>query len=382
METNFNINAIILVSFVAITCISISILFIKRKSIRLKLLESEALSGGPETQLALAVMLFTGDKIDKDEDKANHYVELAAQNGGADMQYSIARMFFVGENLPKDKSKAMCFLQMSADNGNMYAQYNLGSILYSDKGEHNREQAVRYIKMAADNGEAQAQFLYGGELLRIAGANPDKNTIKEAFEWIEKSAEGGYMQAQTVIGSMLYFGKNIKQDKERAIHFLKLAAEQNDAQSQFLYGAEMLKSAGVNTSKETVSEAVSWIEKSANGGYIQAMMTLAEFYAAGNVYPRDQEKSLYWFTQAAEHGDPTAQATVAGFYLLSVGEDKILSYAWYMTAAKGGNEYAKEAAEKVFSELSESERDDAQRKAEEFTKLYAANKASTVSNII
>ena len=51
--------------------------------------------------------------------------------------------------------------------------------------------------------------------------------------------------------------------------------------------------------------------------------------------------------------------------------DRTIGYAWYKVAAHNGSEYAVEASEKLFDELSEESKAEAVRKADEYISKYA-----------
>ncbi len=97
-------------------------------------------------------------------------------------------------------------------------------------------------------------------------------------------------------------------------------------------------------------------------------------YAEGKILQKDAKKSQHYFLKAAEMGDIQSQLTVAGIYHFSIGMDRTIGYAWYKVAAHNGSEYAVEASEKLFDELSEESKAEAVRKADEYISKYADRK--------
>ena len=92
------------------------------------------------------------------------------------------------------------------------------------------------------------------------------------------------------------------------------------------------------------------------------------------ILQKDAKKSQYYFLKAAEMGDIQSQLTVAGIYHFSIGMDRTIGYAWYKVAEHNGSEYAVEASEKLFDELSEESKAEAVRKADEYISKYADRK--------
>lgn len=191
---------------------------------------------------------------------------------------------------------------------------------------------------------------------------------------LEEEAAKGNPDIQLALGLMFLSGAHVEKDKEKGKIYIRKAADAGNAQAQFLYSGIILSESEPHT-PEQLAEAAMWIEKSANGGFLRAMTTLANMYADGKVIKRDTEKSFYWFDAAAKKGDVTAQVTAAGIYHLSMDKDRKTAYAWYMTAAASGNEYAKEQGEKLFKEFNSDEQRDAEKIADKYIALYAKNAA-------
>ncbi len=89
----------------------------------------------------------------------------------------------------------------------------------------------------------------------------------------------------------------------------------NHAASQFYIGLAYYQGDGV-PDKDYGQAAISW-RKAALQGNAEAQNNLARAYERGHGLPRDDEKAAYWFSRAAEHGDPTAQFNLAVMYELA-----------------------------------------------------------------
>lgn len=203
------------------------------------------------------------------------------------------------------------------------------------------------------------------------------NRKKIKIKLLEEEAEKGNSDTLLALGLMFYSGIKVDEDKERGIKYIKEAAESGNAQAQYLYSGIILGSADENKlTKEQLQEAALWIEKAAEGGFLAAVTTIANMYAAGKIVPQNAKKAHYYFLQAAEKKDLESQITVAGYNHFSMDGSKVQAYAWYKAAQSNGSDYAKETAEKLYNELS----DDDKIKAEELANEYIIKYGTTLLN--
>lgn len=192
---------------------------------------------------------------------------------------------------------------------------------------------------------------------------------------LEEEAAKGNPETQLALGLMFYSGVQVPVNKEKGCEYIKKAAENGNAQAQYLYSGIVLGAdSGKAPTKEQLLEAAAWIKKAADGGFLTAVTTLANMYAEGKVLNKDGKKAQYYFLKAAEMGDIQSQLTVAGIYHFSIGMDRTTGYAWYKVAEHNGNEYAAEASAKLYEELSEDDKLEALKKADEYISKYAGNK--------
>ncbi len=198
-----------------------------------------------------------------------------------------------------------------------------------------------------------------------------KNRKSLKIKILEDEALRGDSKVKLTLGLMFYYGIKVDKNKEKGIEYIKMAAEEDDPKAQYIYSGIILEAdSGKEPSLQQLQEAAVWIQKSADSGYLKAVITLASMYAEGKILKKDPKKAQYYFTEAAKQGDTQSQVTVAGIYHFSVGTDKTTAYAWYKVAEENGSEYAKETAEKLLLELSDSEKEQAYKKADEYMMQY------------
>lgn len=200
------------------------------------------------------------------------------------------------------------------------------------------------------------------------------NRKKIKIKLIQEKADKGVVEAQTALGVMYLSGVEVEKDRKRGKYYIEQAAKNGSASAQYMYGGLILEDGEKN--KENFLESLSWIEKSAENGYLKAITTLATIYSEGKLCNKDYEKSLYYFEMAARKGDVSSQVTVAGIYDFSLNGDKIKAYSWYKTASFLGSEYAEECASKIYAGFSEEHKRQADNLSGEYIKNYGIkNKA-------
>lgn len=104
-------------------------------------------------------------------------------------------------------------------------------------------------------------------------------------------------------------------------------------------GVRYLLGRGVEQNNE---KAFYYFSKAANDGDPFAQNEVAYMYAAGKGTQRDNGKAFYWYKEAADHGLASAQYNVGLFYLhgLGVTADKTKAMAWFAKSSAHGFEPA------------------------------------------
>ena len=169
--------------------------------------------------------------------------------------------------------------------------------LFASVGDGYKKKAAQLYKEAALLGHPMGQFKYAESL---SGGKPSAETMKEAMQWYQKSADQHCVQALFKLGLIYFEGIGQKADKPLA--------------AQYFFEAARL-------------------------GYPRAQYNLATMFAEGNGLNKDLYAAFYWFMQAAQRQDPAAQRRVAVCYAEGTGVDKNLVKAqeWLMKAAQNGD---------------------------------------------
>ena len=122
--------------------------------------------------------------------------------------------------------------------------------------------------------------------------------------------------------------------------WVKRSAEQGDPRWQEALGLKYLLGNGVQRS---TAEALKWLHRSADQGFLPAIDDLGEFYWLGsNGVPQDNATGIKYLRKAADRGVALAQYRMGNAY--GVGRGVSQSYtnaaAWYFKAARQGHAVA------------------------------------------
>lgn len=175
----------------------------------------------------------------------------------------------------------------------------------------------------ARDGDADAQYEVGIMYLKGQGINADRD---KAIEWLKAAAENDNDQAASKLLRM--------QDNVQAFLEIQKKARQGNAVAQYETGRMLLSGKGVEIDAQ---QAADWLEKAANQGHKKAAMRLGIIYYKGDAVPPDPQQAVELFTRAA------ASEVLAQYYLgeayangRGVERDYAAAINWYRKADNNG----------------------------------------------
>jgi TPR repeat protein len=214
----------------------------------------------------------------------------------------------------------------------------------------------------------QLAFVYGaGRVVPRDMAASDR--------WMRKSAEQGYVPAETAMGEH-YFGKHTAgpvpngADAER---WLRLAATQGGAEAQLWLGLGYDRGYFGDIDYQ---ESLKWLRKSANQGLPDAQYALARMYEDGHGVPKSDEGAAYWYRRAADHFSDVSgvfQAEVELAYMYRDGRlkrDDVEAYMWFAIVGAEVNPPTDDDVKEVSKSMSEAQIAEAQQKADVWITLH------------
>ena len=320
-----------------------------------------------------------------------------ADQDNANEQQMCGDSYFFGCSENKDYAKAVNLYRKAAERGNAAAQFMLGQCYHRGLGiGADYEQAVKYYTESAKQGNANAQFMLGqcdlyifscdvdadmrhiqrwGSELREQGDESYNNAHHKWFNSIigfDLKREWNYdvkiTKPQFIISSISYgdypvnFGVIV--DREQAVKWCSEAAEQGDADAQFILGHCYFFGCGVivnceqsaegykfrflwclmNDSTKDYAEAVKWYRNSAEQGNANAQFMLSQCYFFGLGVDKDYAKAVEWLHKSsALHSaammalDHYADLGKRYFYGLGVDKDYEMAADWYHKSALLGD---------------------------------------------
>lgn len=182
-----------------------------------------------------------------------------------------------------------------------------------------------------------AQYNQARDLIRQPGAAHDPES---ALALMEKSANQGYVKAQSFLGQMYLSAVGIPApDVEKALYWYQKASENGGQREQMDY-AMLLATFG--KTREAKKEGIERLEALADAKYPPAQFMLSSYYANGTEREKNTAKALSLLTEAATAGEPMAQYMLGFCYLegKNVRKDRNTAIMWFRQSAKNGNHLA------------------------------------------
>ena len=217
-------------------------------------------------------------------------------------------------------------LRIEAEKGNAEAQYILGTYLFSgEKIKEDRSAAVKLFEKSAEQGYVKAQRKLG---MCLCGGYGIKKNIAEGLKWLSKAEKQGDAIAAFSLGGRYFYGDGVEKNVDLAAMYFRKAAEMGDADAQKALGLCYEDGIGVDAD---IKQALKWYKAAAQQGYEKAIekldsmqgeyasiidsipsaediVKMGDSYLTGeNGMPKDENKALACFMEAAEQGDEIAQ---------------------------------------------------------------------------
>jgi uncharacterized protein len=200
-----------------------------------------------------------------------------------------------------------------------------------------------------------------------------EQSYTKALQLYLQAAEAGDAEAQYISGGMYLKGLGTNKDLHKAFKLLHEAAKsgKSTAESEQVLGQAFLLGSVV---PKNFQKAVQWYSQAAENGNKDAQNELGFMYFVGNGVEQDLEKGGGFFLKAAYNGLTIAQYNVGIMYYTGRGvkaTDLEKSYAWLNVAAAKGHMPSKAARDYLETILGKDELAAAQRYSEELMQVIA-----------
>lgn len=193
------------------------------------------------------------------------------------------------------------------------------------KGPSREKAAFTRTLKSARFGLIEAQYEVGLMYANGLGVEQD---FEKALGWIRQAAERGYTPAQYLLATRYASGIAIERNTHMAFHWFMKAADRGHTKASYrlgkLYAAAQPEAAAI------------CLERAASEGLAEAQYALAQAYARGKFGEKDLALALRWNLSAADQDYAPAQCALGAAYAhgLGVGKDVAVAMDWYRKAAK------------------------------------------------
>lgn len=199
--------------------------------------------------------------------EAMKYYEMAARQNNAIGMTNLADLYIQENKLKKAKP----LLLKAAEKEYGYAQYLLAMNFFDLYSENNKE-ALFWLERAASNDEPEA-------LYQLGVYYSEGNDLAKSIKYYQRAAELNHADAALALSYLYDEGISVEQDDDKALFFLKKAAELENQEAIDELASMALSGQGNMDAKE----AEYWIKKA---GYTEEMLKELD---------KLQEKSLEMF---------------------------------------------------------------------------------------
>ncbi|MGE0151962.1 MAG: tetratricopeptide repeat protein [Reyranellaceae bacterium] len=182
--------------------------------------------GDGQAAFRLGVIYEVGCGVRRNGRTAAGYYELAGKHGHVDGAVRLGGYYVQGDVIGVDYKKARALLQGPAAKGHPLANFHLAVMAY--RGDETKPPkpdialAMKHFKASADGGFAQAQFVVGQAL--VEGKELPKD-LKAAKAMLQRASNQGFPWAMAILGRLHAEGELADADAAEAFKWLMLAKQ-------------------------------------------------------------------------------------------------------------------------------------------------------------
>jgi len=234
------------------------------------LVSERAEAGSAIAQRLLALLIYEGLGVARDEGSAVNWLRKAAQQGDPHAQAELATRYEFGSGVPKDSKLAISWFRRAADQGLPSAMSSLGYIYESGDGvARDYSEAVRWYKVALNSGETFSALQLAGLYEEGKGVPRDFAQASRLYKIALNSGRRRLQQgAARGLGRMYAEGKGVLADLDEASKWYRKAADLGDpmalaelAQAYYRMGSKHERGDGVQKNDR---EALRWYRKASS----------------------------------------------------------------------------------------------------------------------
>ena len=225
---------------------------------------------------------------------------------------------------------------------------NAYSVVRREERQELTEAQLKELTKKAEAGDVLSQLLLA---YHFCGEAEKK---LELFQSLPSGSR--YMRAPYCIGDRNPITDAVNEDRRAAFEWFEKAAGQGSVEA--LYELSVCYERGEGT-PSFPEKARKLLEQAAASGYMPAQYDFGMLYLYGKTsmagekeFPKDETLAVKWLLKAAEQGDSLAQYQLGECYEEGMGVEanEEQAIAWYEKSAERGNELAYQALERLKEE--------------------------------
>lgn len=172
-----------------------------------------------------------------------------------------------------------------------------GLVAYRNK---DYTQVLLILQPLAEQGVPSAQYTLGQMYRHGRGFI---RSLPEALPWLQQAADAHYPPAQIALGEMYEVGEGVTQDLDIAAQWFQKAADSGSAQGQLHLGVHYIRI----TPGRDFAKAAIWLKLAAQQNEAEAQYFLARLFLEGNGVEEDRAEAMVWFYRAGIQGHAPSQ---------------------------------------------------------------------------
>lgn len=230
-------------------------------------------------------------------------VRAKAEAGNSQSQYYLAMMLAKGINTDVDMNESFKWMEKASMSGIAFAMNNLGYFYEHGMGcDEDPEHAFLWYDKAAKEGLPPA---YLNVYHCYAHGIGVPQNMEKAFDMLKKAAAEGISEAKVYLAD--FYWEQKKDAKQMLYWYEKAIKEDHSAFAMFGLACNYSRGIGV---KQNMRKAQTLLKKSADNGYEDAAMILAQQYERRGKY----QDAYKYYTIAAKAGNRNAMAILIDQY--------------------------------------------------------------------
>jgi len=213
----------------------------------------------------------------------------AAQAGYAAAMTNLGYMAIEGRGGEIDYPAAAAWYRRAAALGNLRARTNIGEIYLKGQGVPPKfEEAVLWYRLASSMGWPNAQNALADMYRKGQGVETDERAAAALYLL---AAENGQREAMNSLGRSYLNGWGVEKDRAEAHVWFNRAIDSGDRYSPYFFARDLV--AG-GEGAEDPQKVLDLLQLSADRGFRDAYLELAQVYATGEIVPADPSASFFW----------------------------------------------------------------------------------------